>query len=68
MAELRYLGMNSLAMFWTGVKQVSGPVGNASDLNAYMLRDINLSPTQRAAAEHRDRDMFWTRHKYRLTK
>ncbi|MEI4483492.1 MULTISPECIES: hypothetical protein [Phyllobacterium] len=67
MTELRLFGLSSLAVFWAGFsKQTSVPAGDPGDLNAYMLRDINLTPSERAAFTYKTRDMLSPAYRYRL--
>lgn len=67
MTELRFFGLSSFAILWAGLaKQTSTPVGDASDLNEHMLRDLNLTPSQRASITYKGRDMLSPAHRYRL--
>ncbi len=67
MTEMRFFGLSSLAISWAGfAKPASMPAGDPSNLNAYMLRDINLTPEQRAAFTYKSRDMLSPAYRYRL--
>lgn len=67
MTELRFFGLSSLAVLWAGfARQTARPAGDPADLNAYMLRDINLTAGQRAAFSYRSRDILSPAYRYRL--
>lgn len=67
MTELRFFGLSSLAVFLAGFsKRTSVPAGDPADLSAYMLRDINLTPSERAALIYETRSMLSPAHRYRL--
>lgn len=67
MTELRFFGLSSLAVFLADFsKRAPVPTGDPADLNAYMLRDINLSPSERAAFTYKTRDMLSPAYRYRL--
>ncbi|MHC1549218.1 hypothetical protein [Phyllobacterium sp. K27] len=67
MTELRFFGLSSLAVFLPSFgKRASVPAGDPADLSAYMLRDINLTPSQRAAFTYETRDTLPSAYRYRL--
>ncbi|MGH6862221.1 MAG: hypothetical protein ACRECY_18375 [Phyllobacterium sp.] len=57
MTALKYFGLTLSWMFPRSASQGGRSVGNAADLNDHMLRDINLTPRQRASLEQEN--LFW---------